>query len=115
MDRGAHLLGREHAALARKAAHHDPGERRRPAGFGMHRMRARGEDDLVALAAVHARGDLVAHRAGRQVDRGLLAQKLGDPFAQRLTVGSSIACSSPTSASAIARRMPGVGLVLVSL
>ena len=33
----------------------------------------------------------------------------------RLTVGSSIFCSSPTSASAMAFRMPGEGLVLVSL
>ena len=30
-------------------------------------------------------------------------------------MGSSMACSSPTSASAIARRIPGVGVVRVSL
>ena len=58
-----------------------PGERRRTAGFGMERMRARREDDLVALPAVHARGDLVAHRARWQVDRGFLAEQIGDPLA----------------------------------
>src|SRR4029434_6060985 len=37
------------------------------------------------------------------------------PSWRRLTQGSSPKTSSPTSASAIARRMPGVGLVTVSL
>ena len=78
----AHLLGGEHAARALEPAHHDPGQRRRPAGFGVERMRARREDDLVALAAMHPRRDLVAHRAGRQIDRGLLAEQIGDPLAQ---------------------------------
>ena len=87
IDRSAHLLGREHAALAQKPAHHHPGERRRSAGFGVNRMRRGREDDLVALAAVHARGDLVAHGARRQIDRGLLAQKIGDPLAQAVDRG----------------------------
>ena len=114
-DRCAHLLGREHAALALDRAHHDPGERRRPARFGMERMRARLEDHLVALAAVHPHRDLVAHRPGRQIDRGLLAEQRATRSHRRFTVGSRNICSSPTSASAIARRIPGVGVVCVSL
>src|SRR5690606_24050934 len=90
IDRGAHLLGREHAALALEAAQHHAGERRRPAGFGMERVRARREDDLVALPAVHARGDLVAHRARRGVARCFLAElvadSLGDGVHRRILI-----------------------------
>ena len=87
IDRGAHLLGGEHAARALEPAHHDPGQRRRPAGLGEDRMRARRENDLVALAAMDPGRDLVAHRAGRQIDRGLLAEQVGDPRAERVDGG----------------------------
>src|SRR5690606_28958287 len=61
---------------------HHAGERRRAAGFGVERVRARRKDDLVALAAVHPCGNLVAHRPRRDVNRSLLAEQVGHALAQ---------------------------------
>jgi hypothetical protein len=44
-----------------------------------------------------------------------MTQELGDPFLEAVVVGSSPRCSSPTSAAAIAARMPSEGRVCVSL
>jgi hypothetical protein len=40
-------------------------------------------EHLVARAGVHLHRDLVAHGAGRQVDRGLLAEQLGHHLLQQ--------------------------------
>ena len=39
-------------------------------------------DEHVARPAVELEGDLVGHRRGRQEERALLAEQLGDPFLQ---------------------------------
>ena len=71
-------------------------------------------DEHVARTTVELEGDLVGHRRGREEQGGFLTEERRDPRFEPETVGSSRFCSSPTTASAIARRMPGVGCVAVS-
>ena len=72
-------------------------------------------DHLAARPAVEVQGDLVAHRAGRDEEGRLLADAAAPPLPGALTVGSSPKTSSPTSASAMARRIAASGFVTVSL
>ena len=65
-------------------------------------------------AAEQPQRELVGHRPRRHVERGLHAEQRRGQRLSRLTVGSSPYASSPTSASAIARRISGVGVVTVS-
>ena len=64
-------------------------------------------DEHVAGTAVELQRDLVRQRRGRQEQRPLLAEERRRRSCRSLTVGSSRRCSSPTSAAAIAARMPG--------
>jgi hypothetical protein len=61
---------------------------------------------LPAGSHVQAQAELVGHRSRRAEESGLVAEQPGDALLERLTVGSSPKTSSPTSASAIACRMP---------
>ena len=87
--------------------------RRRPRARTGTRARARRTAPRCP-AREHPERELVRHRARRHVERGLLAEQRGRERLSRLTVGSSPYTSSPTSASAIARRISGVGVVTVS-
>ena len=80
-------------------------------------MRGPVEQQLVpARARVQPQRDLVAHRPAWQEHRGLEAQAAPPPAPPRPSVvGSSPRCSSPTTAEAIAARIPSVGRVCVSL
>ena len=71
-------------------------------------------EQLAAPAAKQAKGDLVRHRRGRDEQRLLLAEQLRCAALSSFTIGSSRRCSSPTTAAAIAARMPCVGWVAVS-
>src|SRR5919106_2780489 len=79
-------------------------------------MRARREDDLVALPAMRARGDLVAHRPRWQIDRGFLAQQIGNPLAQRVDGGVEhgllVADLGRGDRPAHARRRGGAGVAV---
>ena len=59
--------------------------------------------------------DLVRHRAGGDEQRRLLAQQLGHPLCEPMHRGVFVKTSSPTSAAAMAARIPAVGRVTVSL
>ena len=73
-------------------------------------MAARLADHFLAMLGVKFDRDRVAHRPGGDKQRRLFAEKARRVSSSRLTVGSSPYTSSPTSASAMARRMAGVGL-----
>ena len=73
---------REHAARADLVDLH-AGVRRRAAGLVPAGMRLARRDHLVARPREHAQRHLVGHRAGRQPQRGLLAEQLGDARLQR--------------------------------
>ena len=77
-------------------------------------VRGRRAQEFVSRAGVHADGDLVGHRSRRHEDRGFLAQELRRAGLERVDGRVSPKTSSPTSASAIALRIAGVGLVTVS-
>src|SRR3546814_6319889 len=63
--------------------------------------------DLLARSAVDVDGELVAHGARRQKHRRLLPSSSAVIAQRRFTLGSSPRCSSPTGASAMARRKIG--------
>ena len=84
MDGAADLVGREEPARAREWPHDRADQRGGTAGLVQQRMRRLVQDDLVARAAVHREGDLVAHRPARQEERGLLAQQSGDHVLQAI-------------------------------
>jgi len=82
-NRLLYLRCREDAAVAVERPKHRAGELCGPAGFRVHRMRGAVEDHLVAARPhVQTQGDLVAHRAGRHEDRGLVPKQRGDPLLQ---------------------------------
>jgi len=114
-QRGLDLLAGEHAVGAFDRADHDAGIGGRAAGLGVDDVGGAVGDHLVAQAAMDADGDLVGHRAARQEERVFLAQKLADALTQPVDRGVFHLLFVPTSASAMAFRMPGEGLVLVSL
>ncbi len=86
-DRGLDLLAGEHAVRAVEHADHDASVGGGTAAFGIDDMRGPVGDDLVAQPAMDADGNLVGHRAARQKDRILLAEKFADPLAQALDRG----------------------------
>jgi hypothetical protein len=71
-------------------------------------------DDLVACAAMCQDRYLVAHRAGRQEHRGLLAQKRGHPIAQlvhrRIVAMLLVADLGAYHGVLHRRRWPGLGI-----
>ncbi len=83
LDRG----GVELAAQAVDRAHVDAGQRRRPSGLEVDRVRGVVGDHLFAGPRVDAERDLVTHRAGRQEHRGFLAEEIGHHFAQSTVDG----------------------------
>ncbi|MEZ5740010.1 MAG: hypothetical protein R3E68_11545 [Burkholderiaceae bacterium] len=94
---------------------HDAGHQAGPPGLGAQHVRAVLGKQQVARLGMGLDRHQVAHRAGGQEQRGLLAEQRGHPLAERDDRGSSARCSSPTSARAIASRIAGVGRVSVSL
>ena len=76
-NRGPHLIGVEHAAIALEHADVGPRQGGDAARLGVHAVRPPIEDDLVARLAVDAIGHLVAHLARRKKNGVVLAQKLG--------------------------------------
>ena len=93
-----------------------PDNGRRPPRLVPEHVGFLAHDHLVAATAPGQGSDQVAHRpAGGQLKSGLLAQHLGGAFLHHpaLIEGSSPNTSSPTSASAIARRISSVGWVMV--
>jgi hypothetical protein len=67
--------------------HVDAGQRGRPARLEVDGMRGAMRKHLLAGTAVHAHGDLVAHGARGQKERGVLAQELGDHVLQEIDRG----------------------------
>ena len=113
--------GRLHVGRSKKTAlgHQRPGLHAREAGaptrLGGEDVRKIGGDNLVARPAVHEQGDLIAHRTRRQNTAASLPSRSATRSCSVFVVGSAALCSSPTSASAMALRMPAEGLVAVSL
>ena len=115
-DRRPDLLRREHAAIAlEQAARLQPGVHGRAAELGDHDVRRsprRGARAALARGSRARSGSPSSPSAGR---RPPPARETRPPRrSSASTVGSSRRCSSPTSAFAIASRMPGDGLVCVS-
>ena len=115
-QRAPHVVAREHAQRACPAGESSPP--RTPPGppaSAMIGCERTVQDRLVPAGAdVQPEGDLVAHRPGGQEHRRLHPSSAATRAHSSVTVGSSKRCSSPTSASAIALRMAGVGRVWVS-
>ena len=61
-----------------------PALARRAAGLVPDRVALAADDHVVARPRQHAQRDLVGHRAGRQPERGLLAEQRGDALLQRV-------------------------------
>src|SRR3546814_18282151 len=80
-------LDRELAARAVEALHLRTGEGCRAAAFEVQDVRRAMGDDLLARATVDVDGELVAHGAGRQEDRGLLVQQLRRHLAEAVHTG----------------------------
>ena len=74
-DRIGELIGRVDTGLAVERTHHGTGQRCRAAAFGGNDVRRAIADHLVAGAAMDQQRDLVAHGAGGEEHRRLLAQK----------------------------------------
>ena len=105
-DRRCEVVERRESVVVRDEARHDAADDEARAHLVLHDVREVAEDDLVAALRLREDAAEVAHHAARDVDAR---------FSRRFTVGSSPYWSSPTSASAIALRIAGVGLVNVSL
>ena len=115
VDRRRDRLGPEDAAGALDRLHGQARERRRASRLVAEDVRPGLGDDLVSGLGREPERDLVRHRRGRDEHGRLLPeQRRLRCSSSALTVGSSRFCSSPTSASAMARRMPGDGRVAVS-
>ena len=71
-------------ARAVEALHVDAGQRCGAAGFEMDRVRRLVRQHLLAVAAVDAERDLVAHGARRQKERRLLAEEVGDHLLEEI-------------------------------
>src|SRR6267378_827739 len=82
--RGLHRRRVVLAARPVDRAHVDAGQRAGPARLEVDRVRRRVRDDLLAGPRVHAQRDLVAHGAGRQEHRGVLAEQLGHHLAEQV-------------------------------
>ena len=80
--RALRLFGGEYPAVAVDRPDQGTGQGAGAAAFVVQYVRRPVGDDLVARPAVHEDGDLVAHRAGGQEHRGLLAQQGRDGLAQ---------------------------------
>ena len=80
------LDGREVELTTRavEPLHVDAGQRGRPARLEVDGMRGAMRNHLLAVTAVHAHGDLVAHGARGQKERRVLAQELGDHVLQEI-------------------------------
>ena len=84
MKRCSKGIGRELPARARQRRNLESAERGMGAAFAGEDVRGLMRQDLVAGAAMHqGRGD-VAHGAGGHEHRGLLAEQIGDAFAQHI-------------------------------
>ena len=77
-----HLRRREPAADAGQADGEEPRVRGGAAELVDEHVRVLLRDEHVARPAVELERDLVGHRRGRQEERALLAEQLGDPFLQ---------------------------------
>ena len=101
--------------VALQAADHDAADRAGPAGLAGLDVGVLVRQDLVAGPAMGGDGDLVAHGAGGQEHRRLLAQQARRPgrTAPRRW-GRSRPARRPTSAAIIASFMPRDGRVWVS-
>ena len=75
---GAHLLRRELPALARHAERHEAGVRRSAAVLVDHDVRVLLGDEDVTGPRLDLQRDLIRHRRGRQEDRLLLPEQVGD-------------------------------------
>jgi hypothetical protein len=84
-------------------------------GFHVVNVRARFDNDFLQFLRPSLHRNRIPHRSRRAEKTGLFAHGRGGQLFKLLTVGSSPKTSSPTSASAIACRIFGVGLVTVSL
>ena len=73
---------REDALVARNPVRLGTGQHGRAATLRGEHMRLGRADDLVARPAVHQHRNLVAHGAGGQEHRRLLAEQIGDPLLQ---------------------------------
>src|SRR5438552_2537546 len=82
--RGLHRRRVVLAARPVDRAHVDAGQRAGPARLEVDRVRGGVRDDLLAGPRVHAQRDLVAHGAGRQKHRGVLAEQLGHHLAEQV-------------------------------
>ena len=80
--RRVHLRRREPAADAGQADGEEPRVRGCAAELVDEHVRVLLGDEHVARPAVELQGDLVRHRRGRQEERALLAEQLGDPLLQ---------------------------------
>ncbi len=78
---GAELLARENPPRALERTDHHAEERRTPR-FVVERVGHPVHQDLVPCPAVYREGDLVAHGAGGEEDRRLLAEELRHAFLQ---------------------------------
>ncbi len=109
------LLGRETAVPAGQPARLQPAVHRRAAELGDHDVGGLLDDQLGAALAEDQRarsGSPSSRSGGRRPPPGRAAPPRGAPARGRS--GSSRACSSPTSALAIAARIAAEGLVWVS-
>ncbi len=74
----ADLVGGEDATLAIEQSNRDAGQRGRAAALRRVGVSVAVEDDLITGASVERDRDGIAHRAGGEEERLLLAQQLGD-------------------------------------
>ena len=86
-NRGACLRRRVDAGNAVHRIHRHAAQRGGGAGFHDHEVRRALGDHLVARTAEDMNGDLVAHGARRQKDRGFLAEQRRHSFAERVDGG----------------------------
>ena len=122
--RGERIAGTRYAARTcsalnrpadpRQAARDDARVDGRAAELGDEDVAVLLAEELVAGLGVETKRDLVRHRRRRQEDRLVLPEQPRRTLLQLVDVGSSRFCSSPTTAAAIAARIPAVGRVAVS-
>ena len=77
------FVERQEAPIALECPSRHPREPGDAAGLPDVNMRGRAAEEFVAGLRIHADGDLVGHRAGRDEDRSLLADELCDAFLER--------------------------------